>query len=264
MPFGQQSNPMNGGVPQYTPIAHRSGVVAADVLAVPTTSAASAVAGGSCTANTYHTSVVGVNAYGRTTPSVDRQATTATTNLTVRMPITQLTGAVSYDIYCSIDASPKWVGRITEAQRLSGIKLTAVGTTGAGGTANAVDVEVPGTGLVGATTAAVNTAYTIPATGTAIDCSGYQYCDFEILASMTGDAVALAVNLLILVQNSRRSGYAMNTTTPVALTFGGVTATYQPLIQRYRAEVRGSAAVWCLVQSIAGTGASLDIDATPC
>jgi len=179
------------------------------------------------------------------------------------MPITQLAGAVSYDIYCSIDASPKWVGRITEAQRLSGIKLTAVGTTGAGGTANAVDVEVPGTGLVGATTAAVNTAYVIPGTGTVVDCSGYQYCDFEITASTTGDAVALAVNLLILVTNTRRVGYGMNTTTPVTLTFGGTTGNLQPLIQRYRAEVRGSSAVWCLVQSIAGTGASLDIDAIP-
>lgn len=263
MPYGQQSTAFGGGSPQSTPVAHRSAVVAADVLAAPTTTGASAVAGGSCAANTYHTKVVAVNAYGRSVPSTDQQATTATTNLTVRCPITQLAGALGYDVYCSTDAEPKFVGRITEAQRLSGILITAVGVTGAGGTANAVDVQVPGTGLVAATTAAVNTAYVIPGTGTAVDCSGYQYCDFEITATRTGDSVALAVNLLVLLFNSRTGLYSMSTTTPITLTFGGTAGNYQPLIQRYHAEVRGSSQVWCLVQSIAGTGASLNIDGIP-
>lgn len=263
MAYGLNTTALGIASGQVTPTAHRSGIIAADVLAAPTTSAASAVAGGACTANTYHTKIVAINAYGRTVPSVDRQATTATTNLTVRCPITQLVGALAYDVYCSTDAEPKWVGQITEAQRLSGIKITAVGVTGAGGTANAVDIEVPGTGLVAATTAAVSTAYVIPGTGTAVDCSGYQYCDFEITATRTGDAVALAVNLVVMLYNARTGVYSMSTTTPITLTFGGTAENYQPLIQRYHAEVRGSSQVWCLVESIAGTGASLNIDAIP-
>lgn len=263
MPYGQVVSVLGGATGQATALAHRSGITGADVLAAPTTSAASAVAGGSCTANTYHTKIVGINAYGRTTPSVDRSAVTSAGNLTVRAPITQLSGATHYDVYCSTDAEPKWVGQITEAQRLSGIKITAVGVTGAGGTANAVDIEVPGTGLVAATTAAVNTAYVIPSTGTVADCSGYQYCDFEITATRTGDAVALAVNLVVMIYNARTAVYSMSTTTPISLTFGGTAGNYEPLVQRYHAEVRGSSQVWCLVESIAGTGASLNIDAIP-
>ena len=263
MPFGQERGPL-GAIPQIAPVSHRSSVVSADVVAVPGTVTCTKQAGGSATAGTYNVKVVAGNIYGRTTAKAGNVAvTTETTNLTVRAAFAAVTNSTYYDIYCSTDVDPKWVGRITEAQRTSGIKITAVGTTGAGSIAGAVDVEVPGTGLQAATTAAVNTAYVIPSTGTAIDCTGFQYCDFEIRPTLTGDAAALAVSVLAMVYNSRTGAYAMSTTTPLALTFGGTTGNLQPLIQRYRAEVRGNSAVWCLVQSMAGTGASIDIDAMP-
>jgi len=263
MAFGQQTSGFIA-TGQAPPVAHRSAVVAADVVAIPGTVTCTKQAGGAATAGVYNVKVVAGNAYGRTTAKAGNVAvTTETTNLTVRAAFAAVTGATFYDIYCSTDVDPKWVGRITEAQRASGIKLTAVGTTGAGSIAGAVDVEVPGTGLQAATTAAENTAYVIPATGTPVDCSGYQYCEFEITASRTGDAVALALSVLVMVQNPRTGVYSMNTTTPIALTFGGVSGNLQPLVQRVRAEVRGSAAVWCLVQSIAGTGASISIDGIP-
>lgn len=242
---------------EATPTAYRSSLTSVDVLSAPTTSACSAVAGGSLADGTYHTKVVGVNAYGRTTPSGDRTQATSLSNNTVRMPITQLAGATHYDIYLSTDADPKWVGRITEAQRATGIKITAVGTTGAGGTANAVDVEVAGTGLVAGTTAAVNTAYSMPSAY--VDGSGREYVEFDVTMTRTGDAVAPALVLTPFYYNSRTGTYYAGT--PQTLTFGGAAGVYTPLKQRIRVSARGNPQIVLLVQSIAGTGASVDIDA---
>lgn len=244
-------------ISSQAPAAYRSAVVAADVLAAPTTSAPSAVAGGSLPDGTYHTRVVGINAYGRTVGSTDRTVATSGSNNTVRMPITQLTGATAYDIYCSTDASPLWVGRITEAQRATGIKITAVGTTGAGGTANAVDVEVAGTGLAVGTTAAVSTAYSVPASP--VNCVGFRYCAFDITATRTGDAAALAATVVPFFYNPRTATYSAGT--PVTLTFGGASGVYTPLKQRLQVEVRGNEAVALVFETISGTGASFDVDA---
>lgn len=243
-------------IQSQAPLTYRSGVTAADVLAAPTTSATSAVAGGSLPDATYHTKVVGVNAYGRTVASSDRTQATSGSNNTVRMPITQLVGATHYDIYLSTDADPKWVGRISEAQRATGILITAVGVVGAGGSANSVDVQVAGTGLQAGTTAAINTAYSVPASP--INCVGSRYCAFDITAGRTGDAAALACTVVPFYYNSNTSTYYAGT--PVALTFGGAAGVYTPLKQRLQIEVRGNQAVALLIESISGTGASLDID----
>jgi len=248
-----------------TPTAYRSGITSPDVLAAPGTVTCTKQAGGSCGANTYYLKVVAVNAYGRTTAKAgNATVTTETSNLTARAAFAAVVGATHYDIYCSVDADPKWVGRITEAQRASGIKITAVGVPGAGGTAGAVDVEVPGTGLQAATTAAVNVAYAIPTE--VIDCSpeittGYeeihQYCDLDLSLTITGDAQSPALVVVPFFYNALSSTYHADT--PVPLTFGGAAATYGALRQRLRVEVRGNDAVALLVESIAGTGASLDI-----
>jgi hypothetical protein len=244
-------------IQSQAPVAYRSAVTAADVLAAPTTSALSAVAGGSLPDGTYKAIVVGINAYGRTVGSTIRNVAISGSNNTVRIPITQLTGATAYDIYCSTDADPKWVGRITEAQRATGIKLTAVATTGAGGTANAVDVEVAGTGLQSGTTAATSTAYSVPASP--VSCVGYRYCGFDISASRTGDVAALAATVVPFFYNSRTSTYHAGT--PVTLTFGGASGVYTPLKQRLLIEVRGNEAVALVFETISGTGASFDVDA---
>lgn len=86
--------------------------------------------------------VNGVESY----PTLGAAVTAATPNLTARIAFAQVTGAVTYKIYLSTATTPLFVGHITEAQRASGIKITAQDTTGAGGTAGAVDVEVAGTG----------------------------------------------------------------------------------------------------------------------
>lgn len=241
-----------------TPLAHRTAVTAADVIAAPGAVTCTKQADGSATAGTYYVKVVAGNTYGRTTATAgNTTVTTETTNLTVRAAFAQVTGATFYDIYCSTDADPKWVGRITEAQRASGILITAVGVTGAGGTAGAVDVQVPGTGLQAATTAVVNTAYSIP---TPINCAGYNYVDFDIAPTRSGDAVAAALTIAPFFGNSRTSTYFQGQA--VALEFGGTAAAYNTSKQRLRVECRGMAQVALVVQQIAGTGMNVDVDYT--
>lgn len=243
------------------PASYRSAVTAADVIAAPGTVTCTKQAGGSCTAGTYTIFVVAINAFGRTTATQgNATVTTETTNLTVRAAFAQVTGATHYGIYCSTDgAAAKFVGRITEAQRASGIKLTAVNTTGAGGTAGAVDIEVPGTGIaVNGGALVQNVAYAIPA-ATAIDCSGYQYVDFDLAYSRTGDSVAAALKVIPMFLNSRTSTYFAGDV--LTISFGGTSGQFYANKQRLRVETRGAPGMHLLVASIAGTGASLDLDA---
>lgn len=250
--------PATGIVAAGTPALYRTGVAAADVLAVPGALTTSPQAGGSCTAGTYKVKVVAGNAYGRTTATAGSDVVTATTNLTVRVLFAAVTGATFYDIYVSTDTDPKFVGRITEAQRASGILLTAVNTTGAGGTAGGVDVQVPGTGLQAGTTAAQNTAYSIPASP--VNCAGRQYIDFDLVSSRTGDSAALSLIVVPFWYNATLGAYAAGA--PQTLTFGGTAGNYQPNIQRLRFEARGNDAMALAVASIAGTGAAITMYAT--
>lgn len=242
------------------PAAYRSAVTAADVVAVPGTVTCTKQAGGSATAGEYTVYVVAGNVYGRTTVKAgNTTVTTETTNLTVRAAFAAVTGATYYDIYCSTDgAASKWVGRITETQRGTGIKITAVGTTGAGGTAGAVDIEAVGTGTAAnASSNAANTAFIIPSTP--VDCTGYQYVSFDISMSRTGDAAVPALTVIPFFYNDRTATYQAGT--PTALTFGGAAATYNPLKQRLSVEARGNTGVALVVAAISGTGASIDVDA---
>ena len=255
------TNSMVSAIDAALAVAYRTAVVAADVIAAPGTVTCTKQAGGSATANTYTVHVIAGNAYGRTTATAgNTTVTTETTNLTIRAAFAAVVGATFYDIYCSTDgAAAKFVGRITEAQRASGIKLTAVNTTGAGGTAGAVDIEVAGTGTAAnAASNAVNTALSVPATP--VDCSGYQYVDFDLTLTLSGDAAVPALTVVPLFYNARTATYQAGA--PVALTFGGAAGAYNPLKQRTRVDARGNSGVALAVAAIAGTGASLAIDAT--
>ena len=240
------------------PQSYRSAITAADVLAAPGTVTCTKQAGGSVTANTYYITVVAVNAYGRTTGTDgDVTVTTETTNLTVRAAFAAVTGATHYDIYVSTDTDPKWVGRITEAQRASGIKITAVGVTGAGGTAGAVDVEVPGTGLQSAITAAQNTAFSIPSG--VIACNTHQYVDFDLTFSYQ-DSGSPALTVIPAFKNTRTGTWFFGAAQSIAI--GGQGGAYESLLQRIRVEARGNSATALLVAKIGGLSASLDIDYT--
>jgi hypothetical protein len=242
------------------PVLYRNAVVAADVMAIPGTVTCTKLSGvGALTAGAYVVVVAATNAHGRTTGKNGNTAvTTETTNLGVRAAFAQVTGATHYDIYCSVAAAGAalWVGRITEAQRASGIVIDAVGSTAAGGTAGAVDIYAIGTGLAANASNAVNYAYVMPATP--VVCTGKQYVDFEVTASRTGDAVAMALIVAPFFLNSRLTQYAMGT--PVTMSFGGAAGQYNSMIQRLRVPVHGEEAVHLVVLSIAGTGASVAMD----
>ena len=244
-------NAVYSALAPQTPTAYRSALAATDTVALPGTITCTKQANGSCTAGTYYVRVTAINAFGRTTAVAGNvTVTTETTNLTVRAAFAQVTGATHYGIYCSRAADPLWVGRITEAQRASGILITAVGVTGAGGTAGAVDIQIEGTGLAATVSNPVNTAYVIPASP--INCTGYSFVDFDLTAARTGDVVAAALSVQSFFKNTRNDTWYGGQV--VALAFGS-------LKQRLRVECRGNAAAALLITAIAGTGMSVEMDA---
>lgn len=242
-----------------TPAAYRTALVAADVMAVPGTVTCTKINSvGALITGTYYVKVVAVNAYGRTTAKAgDTTVATETTNLCVKAAFAQVTGATHYDIYCSTDADPLFVGRITEAERASGIIIDTVNHTTAGGVAGSVYIYPVGTGLAAGTTAVVNTAYVVPASP--VVCTGYTYCDFQVSCTRTGDLVAPTLVVVPFVYNSRDATYYPGTAYPH--TFGGTTAAYNAMKFSVRVEVRGCAAVALVIQQIAGTGMTVNMDA---
>lgn len=240
------------------PIAYRAAVAAADLIAAVGAVTLSDINAVGVFANSAHNvKVVALNAYGRATPSTI-QSITPTVNHQIKIAFAAVTGATAYDIYVSTDADPKWVARITEAQRAAGCLITAVGTVGAGGAAGSAYAALVGTGLQAATTAAQNHAYAIPA-DTPVNAAGCQFVDFDLTFSRTGDAVAASLIVVPAFYNSRTATYELGEIQYI--TFGGLSGVYNSNKQRLRVEARGCPAVHLLVASIAGTGAALDIDA---
>lgn len=247
------------GVAPGSAAAYRAALVAADTLAAPGTVTCTLLTGvGSATAGTYTVFVAAGNTYGRTTATQgNTTVTTATTNLGVRAAFAQVAGATYYDLYMSTaGAGALFVGRVTEAQRATGIILSAVNTTSAGGIAGAVDIYVAGTGLaVNGGQLAQNVAFT-PESLAAIDPAGAEYLDLGVSFSRTGDSVAPALTLLPFYAGSGGHYWAGD---PLPLSFGGQLAVTQPNRQSFRLPCRGRATV-VVVASIAGTGASCDLE----
>jgi hypothetical protein len=143
--------------PASVPVLHRSGVTAADKLAVPAVSAADVATGGGLLHNTaYKASAAAYNRWGPTTAPAAASVTTAddaSDTHMVRIAVSQSPGADGYDIFMSTDANPKWVGRITEAERAAGVAIRlldvpsgdlAAGVAGKIRTALAADTAVNG------------------------------------------------------------------------------------------------------------------------
>ena len=120
-----------------------------------------------------------------------------------------------------------------------------------------MDIGEVGTGLAADTTAAVNTAYVPP---TPIDCTGYSNIHFDIELTRTGDAVAPALVVVPYFYNA--TGAVSFAGSPSTLTFGGATGVYTSRRQRLTVACYGAAGCGLLVQSIAGTGASVNVYAS--
>jgi len=238
-------------------IHHRTAVTAADKLATPgTLTVTDAGAGGNLANSQQNVAVSAFNRWGNTVVSTGNVTPTASHR--VRIAFAAVTGADGYDIFCSTDANPKWVARITEAQRAAGGIVDALGVYGAGGAVNSIDIGVAGTGLASNVNPfAANTAARPDNSNiTAIDCHDYEYLD--LLSQLTVTDLRSLPSLIL-------TGYYRNESSTAdwvqfwAQTVSLLTAVQQPLEQNFRVLVAGAPAVVFCVDSIAGQGASLEL-----
>jgi hypothetical protein len=159
-------------------VLHRDGVTAADKLVAGTLSATKQDGVvGVMAASEHKCAVSPGNRYGSILPGTPT-AVTPTLNKTADFLISPCFGAEWYDLFFTTDAAPKWVGRVTEAQRVAGAAVTAVGTVGAGGAAGTKQVETltvthgaskAGTITIKVTSAAIGAAVNVPVAVLATD-----------------------------------------------------------------------------------------------
>lgn len=236
-------------------VLHRSAIATLDKVATPGTLTVTDAGVGGVLANVaYNVAVSAFNRWGNTL--VATGAVTPTASHRVSIAFATVTGADGYDIFLSTGANPLWVGRITEAQRVTGILLDTVGTTTAGATAGAVWVGVVGTGLASNVAPfAANNAYT-PATPTAVNCAGYQRAHIQVKLAVTDlrSLPSLVLSVWLTSQVSTADWFWKQNTTISILG-----AVAQPLEQEFEVDVDGSSGLVVLVESIAGQGAAASV-----
>jgi hypothetical protein len=255
--------PNSGPTVQNTPtvyrtatVTHRSALTAVDKCIVAAITAADQTGTVGVMANAEHKCCVAPgNVYGSAgvSPIV---AVTPTLNKTVDISIATVVGATYYDIFFSTDAAPLWVGRVTEAQRLAGCAITAVGTVGAGGSANKVNVRLVGTGAAStATIFTVNNAYIMP---TALACSGYKTAIISVQYSVTdlrGAAPACTLLPFVSKKDTTPSVWYDGTATTMA----PGSAINKPMYVTYTVDVNDATNMCILVDAIAGQGAAVTV-----
>lgn len=174
------------------PIAHRTNVATADKITSPT--CVDKLAAGAADITLATTALYGAIAariYGMGSAGAGTisAAFTPTLNKSVLMTVAQVASATHYDLFLSVDAAPKWVARITEAQRAAGCAVTAVGVVGTGGSAGVVDIRVVGTGVqTTASEFANNNAYNIAGI-TPVPCAGWNKAQVDLIF-VRGDCLA--------------------------------------------------------------------------
>lgn len=242
-------------------ISHRSSITAADKLAVPGTITRAAVTeSGSTLANSaYNMAAAAYNRWGSSGPGTKPSSLTPTANQAINMAFAQVTGADGYDLFLSTDANPKWVGRITEAQRAAGgFIISTVGTVTAGGSAAAgsVDIGIPGTGLDCTVNPFATNNAVRPDNVTPLDTRNREYIDLLVQLTITD---LRSLPSLVLTGYQRNDSSTSNWHQFWTQTVSILTAVQQPLEQMFRVTVGGAANVVFLVDSIAGQGASVDL-----
>ena len=247
-------------------VLHRSAIVAADKCVVPTlaTKAQSDTGGTLPASTTYYVTAAPGNLFGTAGAcNVLQQATGAAAPGThsVLLTIPQVVGATYYDIFFSVDAAPKWIGRITEAQRAAGdfqIQTYATVTASGGNAAGTVLIGTVGTGIQ--TTNAVyaaNNAYIVPTPAATIDCNGNSYVDIWVEMTLTDLRSAPSLSLMPIFKSGQTpADYFCVDPKSVPIMNGSVG---QGLKQMYRIDVEDASELIIAIGSIAGQGASVDI-----
>lgn len=243
--------------------AHRSAVAAADFLAVPAQPTVADVAtGGSLVFNTaYKIAVAAGNRYGTTTPSTVASITTANdaaSTHVVRVTVAQVAGAEGYHIFLSIDAAPKYVGYVTEAQRAAGgCRITAMGTVDVLGAnaAGTVDVKVVGTGAqTSAAPFLANNAVLLP---TGLACGGYTQALAQMKLNLSDLRSQGSYTVDFYTQNATGGDFFYLTTQTVTPGAAGT-----PQLQALAFDLSGAKQLAAAVRAISGQGATLDVTVT--
>lgn len=246
-------------------VLHRNGISSADKVAdfgdASVTLANVAGTQGSLNANTLHymTAIPG-NRWGpcKVNTTIDSLTTTADAVNThvIACTIAQATGAEWYDLFLSTDTAPKWVGRVTEAQRATGGEILTVGAYTAGASAGVINVGIVGTGIQSDNAVwAQNNAYR-PATVTAINCAGRSKAHILAKLALTDLRSAPALSLVAFLANQVSTGdWHQARLEPLSL-LGGLG---QSLEQDFTLDVDGSTGLVVLIDAISGQGAAASV-----
>lgn len=243
---------------------HRTAVVSADVVILPTLATTADVAtGGSLVKGTsYKTTVAPGNTFGSGgATNILTQATASDGNDThcVDLTVPAVTGATYFDVFLSTDAQPLWVARVTETQRAAGAKVTAVGTVtspASGVTAGKVRITVVGTGI--ATNVApftVNNALIIPSGVTAISCDRFNKAIIHFEATVTDFRATPSVTWVPVFLSKDGGWYSGGV---VTLNIDGA-ALGKTLKQTYPLDVDGALGLEVLFGSLTGQGLSMNV-----
>jgi hypothetical protein len=253
-----------------TGVLHRNAIAAIDKVADYTAGnfTVANVAGvqGSLAFNTtYNLTGVPGNRWGPTaiTAAIDAVLVTsdAVNTHVVDCTMAQATGAEWYDLFLSVDAAPKWVGRITEAQRAAGgFEILTLGTVtvNAGVAADHVYIGVVGTGIQTTNTLfAANNAYRPDAVGiTSINCAGKSKAFVLVKLVVTDLRSAPSCTIVPFWGNQvSATDWHAGMAEPLNL----LTQAGYPLEQAFVLDVAGATALRILVGSIAGQGAAASV-----
>lgn len=261
---------VQSGAYRTTGTLHRSAIAAVDKLAIPAAPTLADVAVGGLLLNntSYNVAVAAVSlqpgsgAILGVTPfsPVVAQATALDGNDThcIRTAITQVVSAGAYLISCSVDAAPKLVGYVTEAERAAGGVLTAFGTVGAGSVAGSIDVALAGTGIQTSHAAfAVNTAH-LPGAPTLVNCAGYARALITLRARLSKTAVWATTPALSVIPWLKDQEGSADWGSGTVITPSLLVAATDTLTQCYTLEVDGAVGLAVTVAVLTGL-ASVDV-----
>jgi hypothetical protein len=239
---------------------HRNGIIAVDKLpAVTPTAAKQDAITGVMEASAHYFAVAPGNRHGTAGPTLGAAPITPTLNKTVDLTIGQSAGSEYYDIFFSKDAAPKWLARVTEAQRAAGCAITDIGVVVAGGSAGVVNVRLIGTGV--ATSAdpfKFNNAYTpesVAAIGD-VDCKDASKAYIHVKLDVTDLRSAPALSVVPFTKSKLNGRWYQGTLKAVSL----LTALGQGLQQVFSVDIDGADALVVLVDAIAGQSAAATIE----
>ena len=255
-------------------ILHRNAIAVVDkitdFIAASLTLADNGAGTGSLNQNTtYYVAAIPGNRWGPTkifTPDSIGTAAYGANDGSLRLTIAQGVGpnasvAEWYDLFLSTDAAPKWVARVTEAQRAAGdFEVTAVGTVAAGGgnPPGTIDVNVAGTGQqTSAANFAQSNAYVpnVAAGITSINCANFSKAYIYASLVVTDLRSAPSLSIVPFFYNTIGTEWHQGNLEVVNV----LQALGQSLKQTFVLDVNGEDGLRILVDTIAGQAAAASI-----